>query len=57
MTLCLPKKRPGDRIVAIDLAGDVYRSYYAAGRDDFSYASNLAELEAAMATEGRTWVL
>lgn len=53
----LAARQPGDAIVAVDLAGEVYRRYYAAGRQDFAYAASLEELEARRAAAGRTWVL
>jgi hypothetical protein len=47
-------RRPGDRVLALDLAGDAYRAYHAPGMET---ADSLDELEAARASEGRTWIL
>lgn len=45
---------PADRVVALDVAADVYRRYYA---PHWASAKDAAELEALEAPEGRTWVV
>jgi hypothetical protein len=50
----LEQLQPGERVVGIDLAGKVYRAYYA---PEMAIASTLEELEAQRATDARTWIL
>jgi len=46
---------PGDRVVALDVAGEVYRRYYAPPH--WTSARDEAELAARLAPAGRTWVV
>jgi hypothetical protein len=46
--------RPDDRVVALDVAGEVYRRYYA---PEWSWARSLEELRNQTAPTGTTWVL
>ena len=48
------KAAPADAIVGLDLTGEDYQALYA---PEFAVAFTLAELEAAAARGGRTWVL
>jgi hypothetical protein len=48
------EQEAGDRVVALDVAGEVYGRYYA---PDWVHAKDGAALDAARAAEGRTWVV
>ena len=46
--------RPGDRVVGLDVAGEVYHRYYA---PEWAWARSREELETDLAPAGATWVL
>ncbi len=48
------QRRPGDQVVALDLAADAYSAYHAPG---LAVAYSLEELELKRASAGRTWIL
>lgn len=45
---------PEDRVIALDVAGEVYRRYYA---PEWTFAKDAAALAAAESRAGRTWVV